>query len=86
MTFRTRSAPCLAAAILFLSLAPASIASAQEAMQLDLEFRNSLSRGATSQEQGEGRQLQGRRRDASEAQKQIEVAKRYPMRRRHKKL
>ena len=66
----------LAGAVLLLGPVLASRASAQEAMQLDLDFRNSLLRGSAPQEQGEGRHLQ---------QQQIEVAKRHPRRHRHRK-
>jgi len=79
MTFSLRSAPCLAAAVFLLGLALTRIASAQDVMQLDLEFRNSLLRGSPPQEQGP-------RRDASEAQGQLDVARRYLRRHRDKKL
>ena len=58
MTFRLRPARCLAAAILLLGPALSSMASGQEAMQLDLEFKNSLLRGQASQDQIEGRYRQ----------------------------
>ena len=58
MTFRLRPARCLAAAIFLLGPALSSTASGQEAMQLDLEFKNSLLRGQTSQDQTEERYRQ----------------------------
>ena len=76
MTFRLHPARCFAAAILLFGPALGSTASGQEAMQLDLEFRNSLLRGQASQEQAEGRHLQ---------QQPIEVVRRHPKRRRHGK-
>jgi hypothetical protein len=74
--FRLRPAQCLAAAVLLLRPALSSMASAQEAMQLDLEFKNSLSRGQALPEQAEGHHLR---------QQPIEIARRYPRRRRHGK-
>jgi hypothetical protein len=76
MTYRLRPAQCLAAAVLLLGPALSSMASAQEAMQLDLEFRNSLLRGQALPERAEGRHLR---------QQPIEVARRHPRRRRHGK-
>jgi hypothetical protein len=76
VTFRLRPARCLAAAVLLLGLALNSMASGQEAMQLDLEFRNSLLRGQASHEQVEGRHLQ---------QQPIELARRHPRRHRRGK-
>jgi hypothetical protein len=77
MVFRWRPAQCLAAAIILL-LGPAlsSMASGQEAMQLDLEFRNSLLRGQALPEQVERRRLR---------QQPIEASTRHPKRRRHEK-
>jgi hypothetical protein len=76
MTFRLPFASSLAAAVLLLGPALNSMASAQDVMQLDIEFRNSLLRSTASQEQGEGRHLQ---------QQHIEVVKGHPRRHRHKK-
>lgn len=58
MTFRLRPALCLAVAILLTGPALSSTALGQEAMQLDLEFRNSLLRGQASRDQPEERHLQ----------------------------
>jgi hypothetical protein len=77
MAFRLRPAHCLIAAVLLLGPALSSTASGQEAMQLDLEFRNSLLRGQAPHEQAEGRRLQ--------PQQPIEVARRHPRRHRHAK-
>jgi hypothetical protein len=52
MSSRWRSALPLAAVVLLLGPALTAMASAQEAMQLDLEFRNSLLRGPAPREQG----------------------------------
>ena len=74
---RRRPAQCLAAAaILSLGQALCSMASGQEAMQLDLEFRNSLSRGQTLPEQAEERRPR---------QQPIETSRRRPKRSRHGK-
>ena len=80
----SRSVLCRAAAVVCLGLVPARIVSAQDSMQLDLEFRNSLLRGSPQPEQA------GRRRDADEAQEhiqgQIDVARRHPRYHRPKKV
>jgi hypothetical protein len=74
MIFRLRPAQCLAAAVLLLGPALSTMASAQEAMQLDLEFRNSLLRGQALPEPAERRHLR---------QQPTEVARHHPGRRRH---
>ena len=74
MIFCLRSAQCLVAAVLLLGPALSTMASAQEAMQLDLEFRNSLLRGQALPEPAEGRHLR---------QQPIEVARHHPRRHRH---
>lgn len=79
MAFRLRSASRLAAATLLLGFGLTRIASAQDVMQLDLEFRNSLSRGSPPQEQSG-------RRDTSAAQGHIDVARRHSRRHRHNKV
>lgn len=73
MTFRLHPAHCLAVAILLTGPVFSSTALGQEAMQLDLEFRNSLLRGQASRDQPEGRHFQ---------QQPIEVAKCQPKRHR----
>ena len=70
-----RSALRLATVVLSLGPALTAMASAQEAMQLDLEFRNSLLRGPAPREQGEARHLQ---------QRQIDVVRHHPRRHRHR--
>lgn len=68
MTFRLRLVSALPAVAILLWLAPVSMASAQDAMELDLAFKNSLSRGP-SPEVGEGeRNEQGQRHKARDAQ------------------
>jgi hypothetical protein len=74
MIFCLRSAQCLVAAVLLLGPALSTMASAQEAMQLDLEFRNSLLRGQALPEPAERRHLR---------QQPTEVARHHPGRRRH---
>ena len=74
MIFRLRPAQCLAAAVLLLGPALSTMASAQEAMQLDLEFRNSLLRGQALPQPAEQRHLR---------QQPTEVARHHPGRRRH---
>jgi hypothetical protein len=75
MIFHLGPAQYLAAAVLLLGPALTGMASAQEAMQLDLEFRNSLLRPPAPREQGEARYLQ---------QKQIPAAGHHPRRHRHR--
>jgi hypothetical protein len=68
MTFRLRLVSALPAVAILLWLAPASIASAQDAMELDLAFKNSLSRGPSPEvREGERNEL-GRRHKARDAQ------------------
>jgi hypothetical protein len=74
MIFRLRPTQCLAAAVLLLGPVLGTMASAQEAMQLDLEFRNSLLRGQVLPESAERRHLR---------QQPIELAGRHPRRHRH---
>ena len=82
MPFRLASAVRLAAAVLLLGPAFTSTASAQDVMQLDLEFRNSLLRKSPS-ESYTSRQ-EGRRTDDGVAQDPINPAQRQPRRHRHK--
>jgi hypothetical protein len=82
MPFRSTSAVRLAAAVLLLGPAFTSTASAQDVMQLDLEFRNSLQRKSPS-ESYTGRR-EGRRTDDGVAQEQINPARSQPRRHRHK--
>ena len=74
MSLRSRSALPLAAVVLLLGPALTAMASAQEAMQLDLEFKDSLLRGPALREQGEARYFQ---------QKQTPVARHHPRGHRH---
>jgi hypothetical protein len=67
MTVRLRATFRLAAAVLLLGPALTSAASAQEAMQLDLMFKDSLLRGSASREQREADRVQGRREDVGRA-------------------
>jgi hypothetical protein len=79
MTFRNRSASYLAAAAFCAGLANlTSAASAQDVMQLDLDFKNSLSRGHAPEvrQEGEGRRLR---------QEPVVATKRLPRRHRYKK-
>jgi hypothetical protein len=81
MTFHARLALSLPAAAILLWLAPASIASAQDVMQLDLEFKNSLSRGPSPEVREERRNEQGRRHKARDAQGPVAGQKRHARRR-----
>jgi hypothetical protein len=85
MTVRLRSTFRLAAAVLLLGLALTSAASAQEAMQLDLMFKDSLLRGSTSREQGEAGRVQGRRENAERAREHPGTAKHRRKVYRHKR-
>ena len=82
MPFRLTSAVRLAAAVLLLGPAFTSTASAQDVMQLDLEFRNSLQRKSPSE--GYASRQEGRRTDGGVAQEPINPAQRQPRRHRHK--
>jgi hypothetical protein len=74
MTFRNYSASYLAAVVFFAGLATfTTTASADDPMQLDIDFRNSLSQGHTpaAQQEAEGRHLR---------QQPVLAAKRHPRR------
>jgi hypothetical protein len=81
MVVRLSSALGLATAVLLLGPVLASTASAQDAMQLDWEFKNSLQRGPTS-ESGAARHEQ--RQDVGGAREHIKAARRQPRRYRHR--
>jgi hypothetical protein len=82
MVVRLASALRFATAVLLLGPALASAASAQDVMQLDLAFKDSLQRGAGS-ERPAGYQ-EGRGRTASEARQHGNAVRRHPRRHRHK--
>jgi len=82
MTFRAPLAPTLLLAALPLWLAAPSIASAQDVMQLDLEFKNSLSRGSSPEVREERRNGQGWRHKARDAEGLAAEKKRHARRRR----
>jgi len=75
MTARLAFAPQFAA-LLLLGLAVTPTASAQDAMQLDTAFRDSLLRRPAPEGYREGR-----RQDASEAQEHIKATRRHSKRR-----
>jgi hypothetical protein len=81
MTFHARLALTLPAVAILLWLAPASIASAQDVMQLDLDFKNSLSQGHAAQVQEERRHVRGRHHKARDAQGLVAGEKRRARRR-----
>jgi hypothetical protein len=68
MTSDKRTASTLAALAALLWAVPASIGSAQDAMELDLTFKNSLSQAHAPEVGQERRKLQGRRDKARNAQ------------------
>ena len=82
MTCHIRAAFGLAAAITLLNTAFATAAWAQDVMQLDLMFRDSLQRQTAPET---GVVDHGRRQDVSAAHRAINVARRHPRPRRHKK-
>jgi hypothetical protein len=84
MTVRLRSTFRLAAAGLLLGLALTSAASGQEAMQLDLMFKDSLLRGSASQKQREADRVQGRREDVGRAREHPGTARHRRKPYRHK--
>jgi hypothetical protein len=71
MTVRIRLAIGISAVVLSLSLVPVPAAFAQDAMQLDIDFKNSLSQAPHAQtpRYEEGRDFQGRHREARQAEK-----------------
>jgi hypothetical protein len=71
MTFHPRLALSLPAAAVLLWLAPASIASAQDVMQLDLDFKNSLSQRSSPEVREDRRHVQGWRHRARDAQGRV---------------
>ncbi len=83
MTCHMRAVLGLAAAVMFLNMAFATVVSAQDVMQLDLMFRDSLLR-KTAPETGVNDP--GRRQDIGAAHQPINVARRPPRPRRHKKV
>jgi hypothetical protein len=82
MVIRLPSALRFATVVLLLGPAFASTASAQDVMQLDLAFKDSLQRGAGS-EIPAGYQ-EGRGRTASETREHGNAVRRHPRRHRHK--
>jgi hypothetical protein len=71
MTVRIRLAFGISAVVVAISLARAPAAFAQDAMQLDIDFRNSLSQAphAERSQYEEGRHFHGRHREAPRAEK-----------------
>jgi hypothetical protein len=67
MTFHMRTASTVGAVVGLLWLAPAPNAYAQDVMELDLAFKNSLSQGHALEVGQERRRLQGRRHKARNA-------------------
>jgi hypothetical protein len=82
MTFHARLALTLPAVGVLLWLSPASIASAQDVMELDLAFKNGQLQGHAPEGRQEGNELQGQRHDTREAHGRVEAKKRDARRRR----
>jgi hypothetical protein len=82
MVVRLPSALRFATAVLLLGPALASAASAQDVMQLDLAFKDSLQRGAGSE--GPTGYQEGRSRPTSEAREHGNALRRHPRRHRPK--
>ena len=82
MTVRLPSAVRFATAVFLLGPVLTSTASAQDVMQLDLAFRDSLLRKSPTE--GYAGRQEGRRPDESLAQEQINQVQRHPRRHRHK--
>ena len=76
MTMHARSASALPAIAILLWLAPASIASAQDVMELDLAFKNGLLQGHPPEVREERRDVQVRRHRARDAQGLVAETKR----------
>jgi hypothetical protein len=81
MVVRLPSALRFATAVLLLGPALASAASAQDVMQLDLAFKDSLQRGGSERPAS---YQEGRGRTASEAREHGNAVRRHPRRHRHK--
>ena len=82
MTFHPRLALILPAVVILLWLAPASIASAQDVMELDLAFKNSLSQRPSPEVREERRNGQAWRHKARDAEGLAAEKKRHARRRR----
>jgi hypothetical protein len=82
MAIRLPYALRFATAVLLLGPALTSAASAQDVMQLDLAFKDSLQRGPGSE--GAAGYQKARGRAASEGREHSNAARRHPRRHRHK--
>ena len=76
MTSCPRPAPTRLLAVLLLWIAAPSIASAQDAMELDLAFKNGQLPGHASDGKREGNTRQVRRRDTRDALGRVQMKKR----------
>jgi hypothetical protein len=76
MTLHLRPASTLATVAVLLWLAPASIASAQDAMELDLAFKNSMSQAHAPTLPDERHKVRGRRHEVRGAREMIAGEKR----------
>jgi len=83
MTIRAQLARCLQAAIVAFGLSFAANALAQDSMQLDLDFRNSLPLGHARQEQNGAARFGGSGQNARASAVRIEPAKRRARWHRH---
>jgi hypothetical protein len=83
MTTGTRSAVGVSAAAVLMGVLFGPAAFAQDSMQLDTMFRESLSQGRDFQakREDERRRVQGRRYEAREADQRRDVERRSPQRR-----
>jgi hypothetical protein len=77
MTFCPPPASALAAIAVVLWLALAPIASAQDAMELDLAFKNSMSQAQAPHARDQTPRLQGPRHKARSAQRLVAEEKRH---------
>ena len=82
MTFHVRLASTPPAVAVFLWLAAASIARAQDVMELDLAFKNSVPQAHAPEAHDERREVRGRRSRARDAQGLVAEEKRLGRRRR----
>jgi hypothetical protein len=83
MIFQMCSALGLVAAAMVLNMAFASVASAQDVMQLDLAFKNGQL--PTLHGQASAADLRGRRQDVDAVEQSITATRHHPKRRRHQK-
>jgi hypothetical protein len=82
MTMHARSTSALPAIAILLWLAPASIASAQDVMELDFAFKNGRALGGAPAVRTEEHDVQAQHHETRDEKGRVEVKKRHVPRRR----